>query len=107
MSVTGTSETDIKYQPLSVHKKLDAARRAPYKEEKNLWITWHFSLNLKYEACYSVCVCVCVRAPPPFFFTFIKYQNDQINMRLSEHVAFMRNIKHIQICGQKTWRDQT
>jgi len=36
MSVTGTSETDIKYQPLSVHKKLDAARRAPYKEEKNL-----------------------------------------------------------------------
>jgi hypothetical protein len=34
MGVAGTSETDIKHQPLSVHKKVDATRNAPYKEEK-------------------------------------------------------------------------
>ena len=34
MSVAGTSETDIKHQPLSVHKKVDATRNAPYKEKK-------------------------------------------------------------------------
>jgi hypothetical protein len=31
MSVAGASETDIKHQP---HKKVDATRNAPYKEEK-------------------------------------------------------------------------
>jgi hypothetical protein len=34
MSVAGTSETDIKHQPLAVHKKVDATQNAPYKEEK-------------------------------------------------------------------------
>jgi len=34
MSVAGTAETDIKHQPLSVHKKVDATKNAPYKEEK-------------------------------------------------------------------------
>jgi hypothetical protein len=34
MSVAGTSETDIKHQPLAVHKNVDATQNAPYKEEK-------------------------------------------------------------------------
>jgi hypothetical protein len=35
MNVAGTSETDIKYQQLSVHKKVDARRNAPYNNNKN------------------------------------------------------------------------
>jgi len=34
MSMTGTSETDMQQKPLSLYKKVDANRNAPYKEKK-------------------------------------------------------------------------